>query len=341
MPLCCRFSPVFVDRFAASWLFSSLVQIHAFIHFNFRLQAQFIPMPFFQSQSLQMYFEQRGARSDPPVLLLHGIGCQLVQWPESFVQGLVTAGYRVLLLDNRDVGLSAKLDDLGTPDIAIMMAAMASGKPVNAPYSSTDMAADAVALLDHLGQSGAHVIGLSMGGMIAQQMAIHFSQRLFSLTSIMSSSGAAGLPQPDPAAMAGLLAVPANTARETVIAQIRATWNSFGGPHYKSDECGIGQLAAAAFDRCYHPSGFSRQLAAIVADTTRANDLAKVRTPTLVVHGDADPLTPLAAGQDTAARIAGATLSVVANMGHDLPEPLIPGIVATIAEHLGKAHAKR
>ena len=303
-------------------------------------------MPFFQSKSLQMYFEQRGARSDPPLLLIHGIGCQLVQWPESFIDGLVAAGYRVLLLDNRDVGLSAKLDELGTPDVMQLMTALtgeaeASAKAAKAPYSITDMAADAVALLDHLGQAGAHIVGLSMGGMIAQQMAINFPIRVFSLTSIMSSSGAPGLPQPEPAAAAGLVTPPASTDRAAVVAQSRNTWNIIGGPHYKSDEVGIGRLAGAAFDRCFHPTGFNRQLAAIVSDANRANDLAKVRAPSLVIHGDADPLVPIGAGRDTATRIPGAQLHVVPNMGHDLPEPLIPGIVAAISEHLGKAHARR
>ena len=314
-------------------------------------QAQSKHMPFFHSKSLQIYFEQHGARSDPPVLLIHGIGCQLVQWPDTFVQGFVSAGYRVLLLDNRDVGLSAKLDDLGTPDVMQLMAALLAGGQTSgetgaapaaaAPYSITDMAADAVALLDHLGQAGAHVIGVSMGGMIAQQMAIQFPGRVFSLTSIMSSSGAAGLPQAEPAAAAALVTPATAADRATVVAQMHNTWNIIGGPHYESDVCGIGRLAGAAFDRCYHPTGFNRQLAAIVTDVHRANDLAKVQAPTLVVHGDADPLVPLAAGRDTAARIPGAELHVVENMGHDLPEPLIPALVATITAHLGNAHTRR
>ena len=298
-------------------------------------------MPFFTGNSLQLYFEQRGARSDPPLLLIHGIGCQLVQWPDSFVDGLVAAGYRVLLLDNRDVGRSAKLDDLGAPDVPALLAALGTNDAVRAPYSIFDMAADAVALLDHLGQAGAHVIGVSMGGMIAQRMATAFPSRVFSLTSIMSSSGAAGLPQPDPDTAAELVALPAASDRATVVAQAHKTWNALGGPHFISEECGIGRLAGAAFDRCYHPTGFSRQLAAVVSDVGRADDLAKVQAPTLVIHGDADPLVPLAAGRDTAARIPGAQLSVINNMGHDLPEPLIPTILALITAHVGSAQARR
>ena len=304
-------------------------------------------MPSFQypgtptSGPIELYFQQHGARSDPPVLLIHGIGCQLVQWPEAFVQGIVDAGYRAILLDNRDVGLSIKLDALGQPDVMVLLTALAAGQPAAAPYSLQEMAADAVALLDHLGQAGAHVVGVSMGGMIAQNMAIHFPQRVFSLTSIMSSSGAPGLPQPDPQAAAALAMPAAAQDRATVVATTQATWNLIGGPHYKSADCGIARLAGAAFDRCYHPAGFARQLAAIVSDTNRANDLAKVHAPTLVVHGDVDPLVPLSAGIDTAQRIPNAQMMVVANMGHDLPDPLIPEVVAAITTHIGQAHARR
>ena len=287
-------------------------------------------MPTFEATGISIHFEQQGARTDPPLLLLHGIGCQLVQWPQQFIDGLTARGLRVIYPDNRDVGLSGKLSAHGRMDLAQVMTAMGTGTPVDAPYSLADMAEDARALLDHLGLMDAHVLGVSMGGMIAQHLAIAHPERVRSLISVMSSSGDPELPAATPEAAAALVAAPAGTDRASLIAHQENVWNLIGGPRYHSSEEGIGKLAARAIDRMVYPEGFARQLAAIVADGSRVTRLGGITAPTLVIHGDQDPLVPLAAGESTASAIPGATLEVVSGMGHDLPETLIPLLVEII-----------
>lgn len=289
-------------------------------------------MPTFKGNGIDLCFEQAGARTDAPVILIHGIGCQLVQWPAAFVDGLVARELRVVRPDNRDVGLSGKLAQHGAFDVGAAMAAMAVGEAVEAPYGLDDMADDVVALLDHLGLADAHVVGVSMGGMIAQHLAISHGDRVRSLTSIMSSTGNPELPPATPEAAAVLVTPPPGNDRETLIEHAKATWDVIGGPHHRSSEVGIGRLAPEWIDRMQYPEGFTRQLAAIVSDGPRNARLATVTTPTLVIHGAADPLVPLAAGEDTAAAIPGARLEVLETMGHDLPAPLVPQLVDLIAD---------
>ncbi len=298
-------------------------------------------MPSFQGNGINLYFEQFGARTDPPLLLLHGIGCQLVQWPQSFIDGLVARSLRVICMDNRDVGLSEKLDALGQIDATALMSAMASGQPVVAPYTLADMAADALSLMDHLGLEDAHMLGVSMGGMIAQHLALGHADRLRSLITVMSSTGNPDLPPPAPEAAAVLVTAPPATDRDSLIAYQQSMWDVIGGERYRSREEGIGRLAPAAIDRMVHPQGFARQLAAIVADGSRVERLESVALPTLVIHGDADPLVPLAAGEDIAQSIPGAELEVVREMGHDMPESLIPTLVARISRFLHGIEAQR
>ena len=207
-------------------------------------------------------------------------------------------------------------------------------------YTLSQMASDAIAVLDALGLQCAHVIGLSMGGVIAQRVAADHPQRVLCLTSIMSSSRAAGLPPPEPAAVAGMLTGMTATTRAEIIAARRQNFDLLGGPHYRSAEVGMGRLSEAAFDRASHPAGVARQMAAVIADVGRAEALAKVRAPTLVIHGDVDPLVPLACGENTARRIAGARLMIMPRMGHDLPEPLIPELLDAIVRHLRATPAR-
>jgi pimeloyl-ACP methyl ester carboxylesterase len=250
-------------------------------------------------------------------------------WPKALVEGLAERRFRVIALDNRDIGLSQKLTETPSPTVAGVFA-----DPRKPPrYTLSDMASDVIGLLNHLGQAGAHVVGFSMGGMIAQRLAIHHPDRVYSLTSIGSTTGNPSLPRADAAAAEAFLRDAPLRPRAATIDFIRNGWNVIGGPHYKSTECGLGKLTEAAYDRCFSPDGNARQVAAILADGNRAPLLAAVRTPTLVIHGAVDPLVPPAAGEDTAKSVPGATLLTIPKMGHDLPEPLIPQIVDAIASH--------
>jgi pimeloyl-ACP methyl ester carboxylesterase len=300
-----------------------------------------LAVPTFRGNGIQIYFEQAGARTNVPILLVHGVGCQLVTWPESFVRALVDDGMRVIMMDNRDCGLSQKMTELGAPDVSATAAKYFEGETIEPLYTLTDMARDACALLDHLGLAAAHVFGQSMGGMIAQRMAIHFPERVFSLVQFITSSGNRELPPPTPEAVAALLDQPSQADRESAIAQLIRSSNVLGGPHYLSQEVGIGRFVKRAFDRAYCPDGVARQLVAVVGDGSRLKALGELSIPTLVIHGDSDPLFPLEAGQELANAIPGATLKVIERLGHDLPEPLIEEIADLVLDHVHSAKAKR
>ena len=290
----------------------------------------------FKARSGEIYFEHRGARANPRVVLIHGLGCQLVQWPDSLIQGLVGNGLCVVLFDNRDAGLS---DGPGGPPPSLE-ALLAASDAVTPDYTLSDMAQDTVDLLDHLGQGGAHIVGLSMGGMIAQRMAIEHPHRVYSLTSIMSSTGNPGLPGPHPDAMAAAVALTEDNA-ETALAHHIHAWRVWGGGHFDSRECGIARFAERAVERACRPHGIIRQYAAIVADGDRRGELANVRVPTLVIHGAADPLVPAAAGDDTANAIPGARYIEIPKLGHDLPDPAIAEIVEAISGHIQAIEVSR
>lgn len=290
----------------------------------------------FKARSGEIYFEHRGARANPRVVLIHGLGCQLVQWPDSLIQGLVGNGLCAILFDNRDAGLS---DGPGGPPPSLD-ALLAAGDAVAPDYTLSDMAQDTVDLLDHLGQGGAHIVGLSMGGMIAQRMVIEHPQRVYSLTSIMSSTGNPALPGPHPDAMAAAVALTEDNA-ETALARHIHAWHAWGGGHFDSRECGIARFAERAVERACRPHGIVRQYAAIVADGDRRGELADVKAPTLVIHGAADPLVPPAAGNDTARAIPGARYIEIPKLGHDLPEPAIAEVVEAISGHIQAIEVSR
>ena len=290
-------------------------------------------MPLIDANGLRLCYEESGVRGNPAVVLLHGLGCQLVQWPGMLIAGLETAGFHGVRIDNRDVGLSEKLDRLGSVNLMPFFMPAASGPRPVPPYTLADMSDDVVGVMDGLSLSRAHIVGVSMGGMIAQQFAIRHPQRILSLTSIMSSSGAPNLPAPDPAAIGSIMSVPASSQREDVIAHVERSWDLIGGTYYKSTQVGMGRMTAAAFDRCRHPSGILRQMAAILADVGRADALRQIRAPTLVLHGEVDPLVPPGCGEDTARRIPGAQMKVIPKMGHDLPDPVLAEILALLTTH--------
>lgn len=285
-----------------------------------------------QANGLALEVEDTGPGAQrTPVLLVMGLGMQLTAWPDDFVQALVDAGHRVVRFDNRDIGLSQGLDRLGTPNLVWETMKLRLGLPVRAPYTLHDMAQDAFGVLDALGIGQAHVVGASMGGMIAQRMALAQPDRLLTLTSLMSSSGARFLPGPRPRVLQVLFTKPDGRGEAAVTEYYVRLFRAIGSPGFPTGDAELRERIRATVQRGgYRPAGGVRQMAAMAADTQRAQELHRIRVPTLVVHGRDDPLLPLACGEDTARRIPGARFVAVPGMGHDLP----PGVVARILQDL-------
>ncbi len=265
-----------------------------------------------------------------PVLLIMGLGMQLIAWPLPLVHSLVAAGYRVVRFDNRDIGLSQHFDHLGTPNLLFAALKHRLGLNIKAPYTLHDMAADALGVLDALNIPRAHIVGASMGGMIAQRVALAAPQRALSLTSIMSTSGAVGLPQAQPSVVRALMSRPSGKDRAAVLTHYEKLFRIIGSPGFSQDPAEMRARINAGIERSYHPAGTLRQMVAIAADTTRAEQLRSLRCPTLILHGRADPLVPYACGQDTAQRISGAQMTGIDGMGHDLA----PGVVDALLPHM-------
>ena len=287
-----------------------------------------------RANGLDFEVEESGPRGGPPVLLVMGLGMQLIAWPDPFVAALAGAGYRVLRFDNRDIGLSAHLDHLGTPNILWESLKLRLGLPVRSPYGLQDLAQDGIALLDALGLEQAHVVGASMGGMVAQRMAIAAPDRVRTLTSIMSSSGARRLPGPTSRVQRALLGRPRDGSEGALVEHAVKLFRLIGSPGHPIPEPELRERVLLAVRRSHHPAGSLRQLTAIVADVKRADDLAAVRAPTLVLHGEDDPLVPLACGADTAKRIAGARLVTIPGMGHDLAPGVVERLLPPLLAHL-------
>ena len=288
-----------------------------------------------RANGLAFEVEESGPADGPAVLLVMGLGMQLVAWPAEFIDGLAGAGYRVIRFDNRDIGLSEHLDYLGTPNLLWESLKLRLGLPVRSPYRLHDMAADAIGLLDAMEIERAHVVGASMGGMVAQRMALAAPQRLRSLTSIMSSSGARRLPGPTPQVQRMLLGRPRDRSEAAIVDHAVRLFQLIGSPGFPIPEPDLRRRIEGAVRRSYHPAGSMRQLAAVVADAQRASELAQIRVPTLVLHGADDPLVPLACGEDTAKRIPGARLVAVPGMGHDLPPGVVEKLLPPLLAHLG------
>src|SRR5690606_33492876 len=238
-------------------------------------------MPRVRANGIELEYETFGRAGDPALLLVMGLGAQMILWHEEFCDALAGRGFHVIRYDNRDVGRSTWLDAAGVPDVMAVFAAVGARQPVEAPYRLGDMAADGAALLDALGIEAAHVVGASMGGMIAQTLAIEHAPRVRTLTSIMSTTGHPDLPTARPEAMA-LLVTPVPNEREAQIERSVTVSRIIGSPAYPSDEAELRALAARAFERGVNPPGFARQLVAILASGSRREALAGVRTPTLV-----------------------------------------------------------
>ena len=284
-----------------------------------------------RSNGIDIEVDDQGPRNGDPVVLIMGLGMQLTGWPDELVQGLVKHGHRVVRLDNRDAGLSSGFDHAGVPNLAWMIVRHTIGLRVKAPYTLADMAADTLGVMDALGIARAHVCGASMGGMIAQHVAAHHAPRVRSLTLMMTSSGARGLPRPSTQVQRALMASPADRSREAIVRHIEQLFALIGSPAYPTDTARLRQRLEASVARAYRPAGTARQLAAIVADGDRSTLLGRIGVPTQVIHGDADALIPLPAGQDVARKIPGAVLDVVPGMGHDLPLQLLPRFAGAIS----------
>lgn len=295
-------------------------------------------MTAFEANGIEIDAEEFGEKTGAPLLLIRGLGSQRTAWPEEFLAGLVERGHRVITFDNRDAGLSTKFQDSGSMDLAEALGRAARGEPIDAPYSLDEMGLDAVGLLDALEVETAHVAGISMGGMIAQLLAARHGERLRSLASIMSSSGASGLPGPTPEAAAALMSRPEDpNDRECVIRHAVETEKVFASPGYPPGDTYLRAVAERAYDRCYCPEGIGRQMLAVLSGMGRAELLKTIRVPTLVIHGVDDPLIPVGAGMDTAKRIPGAELRLVPGMGHDIAPGLAPTLAEAIAEHAAAA----
>jgi pimeloyl-ACP methyl ester carboxylesterase len=284
-------------------------------------------MPAATANGITIEYETFGDPSSPPVLLIMGLGGQLLAWDPAFCGALAGTGFYVIRYDNRDVGCSTWFDDAGVPDPAEFVAGM--GVP---PYTVSDMAADAAGLLEFLGLSSAHIVGASMGGMIAQTFAIEYPERTCTLVSIMSTTGDRGVGQPHPEALAALFVSPP-TNRADAIEQAVKSWRVIGSPGFPFDEEAVRQRTGAAYDRAFHPSGTARQLAAVMSQPDRTQALGNLRVAALVIHGEADPLVDPSGGKATAAAIPDARLKLVPGMGHDLPPELFSELVADLARH--------
>ncbi len=287
-----------------------------------------------KANGIELVYDTFGDPDAPPILLIMGLGAQMIDWKDEFCSLLAGKGFRVIRFDNRDAGQSSLFEEAGQPQIAAMVEAMQRGETVEAPYLLSDLVADAVGLLDVLGIEKVHVVGLSMGGTIAQLMAAGHPDRVLTLTSIMSTTGEPGLPASTPEAWACLTA-PLETELEPFLEQYISKWAVYAGPKYPIDPDLARDHATRLFERGTHSAGRDRQLAAILASGSRKEALASVTCPSLVIHGDSDPVVPLDGGIATANAIEGAELLVIEGMGHDLAKGLWPRVADAIARHAG------
>ena len=283
---------------------------------------------------MELVYETIGDRSDPPLLLVMGLGMQLIHWDRELCELLAERGFHVIRFDNRDSGLSTKIE----APVPNVMRAMA-GFRINAPYLLDDMAADSFGLLDKLGIERAHVTGASMGGMIAQTMAIREPRRVLSLGSMLSTTGDRRVGTPK-LRVWSILMRKAPRDREAYIAYFARVFRMIGSPAYPQDDARVRERAAATYDRGHYPAGTARQLAAILASGSRTASLRELDVPTVVIHGEADPLVPLRAGRATADAIPGAELITIPGMGHDLPKELWPTVADAIARNAERARAR-
>lgn len=289
------------------------------------------------ANGLRLAYDEFGEPDNPALLLIMGLGTQMIAWPEPFCEDLAARGYRVIRFDNRDIGLSEKMEGAPVPHPLKLLARSRFKLPMKVPYTLHDMAKDAVGLMDALDIPAAHLVGASMGGMIAQLMAGVYPFRVLSLTSIMSTSGCPSLPGADPKISLHMVRRPQNPDMAALEAYSLRTWRLIGSPGYPPTDEELLAKITRSFKRSFYPPGHRRQMAAIMASGDRVKVLKKIMAPTLVIHGTDDPLVPVEGGIDTAEHVPDARLELVEGMGHDLPAPLLPYFAELIGEHAGAA----
>jgi pimeloyl-ACP methyl ester carboxylesterase len=290
-----------------------------------------------EANGIQIEYETFGKPDSKPLLLIMGFAGQLILWDDKLCEQLAQQGHYVIRFDNRDVGLSSKIEEAGVPDIMKTIESLMQGEAVNPPYTIEDMADDTVGLLDALGIEKAHVCGISMGGMIGQTIAVNYPQRITSLISIYSSMGDPKDPPPQPEAFQALIA-PLPEGRREIIEHAVNVFRVIAGPGFSFDEEWQRKIVTQAYDRSHYPQGLIRQFVAILSQKNRKPALASISLPTLVIHGTDDPLVPLECGKNTAATIPHAELLIIDGMGHDLPHGgAWPQIVDAIVSHTHKS----
>ena len=294
-------------------------------------------MPKVPANGIEIEYEIAGPENGAPLLLIMGLGQQLTRWPDSLVERLTGEGFRVIRFDNRDIGLSTWFDTAPTPDLPTVFGALASGKDPGAPYLLSDMADDAAGLLDALGVARAHVAGVSMGGMIGQMLAARHPDKVLSLVSVMSTTGNPAVPPATPEAQAVLFARPEATDLESLVEHSLKAQIAIQSPAWPVNPDTERPLLRAAIQRAYHPFGVLRQMIAVLASGDRRAALRTITAPTVVLHGDADPLVNVEGGRDTAATIPGAELRIIKGMGHDLPEGVRDAFVDAVKSAAARA----
>lgn len=297
-------------------------------------------MPTVSTNGIQIAYEVHGCSHDAVLLLVQGLGMPLAAWPPPLIDALVAEGFRVITFDNRDIGRSELLDHLAVPNIIVQTLRKFVGLKVNAPYQLADMMGDVRGLIDALDIDAVHLVGVSMGGMISQLLALAEPERVTSLVSIMSTTNERGLPGPTKAVRRHIVRGPSEPTREARLAYHWQLWRLLGSPGYPLSEEELGTFLQRIFDRGMTADGTARQMLAIMATPGRRKRLRQLRVPTLVIHGDADPLVPIACGVDTANAIPDAQMVRIDGMGHDLPVALVPRLSRLIADHARAAGSR-